>query len=242
MFRTSLTSPTVLALCLASCDSKSTLADRVVGQYDFVEARFSITGGASADTMLVAGQGKTFGNLILHPDGKLTSAGSLSGMNAYMTGRWTVEDDELRLVLDSVGSFPGSPTPLPAQLSGRSLTFTLTTTPPTRRREYVVEMRSDLGKLAAAQEANLRKQGRYTPDLRALGFTTSPGVSEPTLAIAGSGYSAIVTHARLPNGRCAVAKSAPNPLNATTRDGEPFCDLPIERDSLVIAYTWRRAS
>jgi hypothetical protein len=242
MLRARLAAQAALTVLLASCDSKSTLADRAVGQYDFVEARFSITGGASADTMLVAGQGRTFGNLILHPDGKLTSAGSLSGMNAYMTGRWTVEGDDLRLVLDSVGSFPGSANALPAQLNGRALTFTLTTTPPTRRREYVVEMRSDLGRLAAAQEAYLRKEGRYTLDLRALDFTPSPGVSAPTVRTSSNGFSAIVTHSRLPNGRCAVAKSTPNPLNATTRDAEPFCDLPIERDSLVIAYTWRRSS
>src|SRR5688572_15678527 len=155
MLRARRAAQAAMTVLVASCDSKSTLADRAVGQYDFVEAHLSITGGASADTMLVAGQGKTFGNLILHPDGKLTSAGSLSGMNAYMTGTWKVEGDELRLVLDSVGSFPGSANALPAQLNGRALTFTLTTTPPTRRREYVVEMRSDLGKLAAAQEAYL---------------------------------------------------------------------------------------
>jgi hypothetical protein len=225
----------------ASCGEKS-LADRAVGQYDFVEARFTITGGADADTTLRAGRGGMFGNLILHPDRRLSGASAFFGTNAYMTGTWSVEDEELRLHLDSIGSFPAPASPVPALLSNRTLSFAVTTVSPTVKRTYVVAMRTDLRNLVSAQDKRFKDSTRYASDLARLGFKESPGVNPPKLQSGNRGFSAIVTHSRLPDATCAVAKSMKNPIDSTARDGEIACNLPPERDSLIISYTWRRSS
>ena len=237
-----LTRATSWIFVACSACGETSLGERAIGQYDFVEARFTVTGRARAETTLVAGRGRTFGNLILHPDGKLSGAGALSGMDAYITGTWRAEEDELRLMLDSIGSFPAPPQPLPAQLSGRDLTFEVLTSPPTVRRSYVVAMRSDLARLAAAQRSYQERSRVYTTDLQRLGFTSSPGINAPTLVVVPGGYSATMTHSRLPNVRCAVATAVKNPIDSTARDGMVMCDQAPERDSLRIRYTWRRST
>jgi hypothetical protein len=234
------------AILLLSCWSVScsdqSLADRAVGQYDFVEARFTITGGADADTTLRAGQRGMFGNLILHPDGRLSGASGFFGTNAYMTGTWSVEDEELRLHLDSIGSFPAPASPVPAQLTNRTLSFAATTVSPTLKRTYAVAMRTDLRNLLSAQEEHLKDSTRYASDVARLDFEGSPGVNTPKLQTGNRAFSATVTHSRLADAQCAIARAMKNPIDSTARDGEVACNLPPERDSLLITYTWRRAS
>jgi hypothetical protein len=228
---------------IASCGgSERPLADRAVGQYDFVEARFTITGGADADTTLRAGQRGMFGNLILHPDRRLSGASGFFGTNAYMTGTWSVEDSQLRLHLDSIGSFPAPTSPVSAVLTNRTLSFSVTTVSPTLKRTYVVAMKTDLRNLLSAQESRFDESSRYATDVARLDFKGSAGVNRPTFQMGNRAFSAIVTHSRLPDARCAIAKSMKNPIDSTARDGEVACSLPPERDSLRIAYTWRRAS
>lgn len=242
MLRARLAAQAALTVFLASCDSKSSLSDRAVGQYDFVEARFTITGGADADTTLRAGQRGMFGNLILHPDRRLSGASGFFGTNAYMTGTWSVEDGQLRLHLDSIGSFPAPASPVTALLTNRTLSFAVTTVSPTLKRTYVVAMRTDLRNLLSAQEEHLKDSTRYASDAARLDFKGTPGVNPPKLQVANRAFFAIVTHSRLPDARCAIARSMKNPVDSTARDGEVACALPPERDSLVISYTWRRAS
>lgn len=92
----------------------------------------------------------------------------------------------------------------------------------TKDRAYLTEMRSDLSAIRTAEETFFTDSGRYTTDIGSL-FTSSAGVSSPTIKLGDKSYSATVTHAQLPNRMCGVAVGMPNPVLATAGEGEPVC-------------------
>jgi hypothetical protein len=92
----------------------------------------------------------------------------------------------------------------------------------TKQKAYLTEMRSDLASIRNAEEAFYTDSGRYTADLGAV-FTPSAGVSVPSIKLGDKAYSATVTHAQLPNRICGIAVGMPNPVNATTGEGEAVC-------------------
>jgi hypothetical protein len=94
----------------------------------------------------------------------------------------------------------------------------------TKQRAYPTQMISDLVWLATAESTYFAESGRYTTSLGDL-FSPTAGVDSPKIVVSRSGYSATVTHPRLPGRICGIAVGMPNPVGAAV-DREPVCKGP----------------
>jgi hypothetical protein len=84
-------------------------------------------------------------------------------------------------------------------------------------------MISDLTGLRNSEIAFYRQFGRFTTAIDSTPFLSSFGVNRPTVTLADSGWSATITHPRLPGETCAVAMLTKNPLQADAGSGEVVC-------------------
>lgn len=92
-------------------------------------------------------------------------------------------------------------------------------------RALVTAMKSALRNMVSAQETYFSDKATYTTKLTDIGFKMSDGVVLKSLTVAGGGWKAIVTHARIPGMECAIAVGgdAKNPVSTTAGEGEPVC-------------------
>ena len=84
-------------------------------------------------------------------------------------------------------------------------------------------MTSDLRGLAVLEVSTRRFLGRFTSNPAGAGHLSSVGVNTPVVTIVDSGYTAVVTHRRVPGVTCAIAVYARNPLSRWARSGEIVC-------------------
>jgi len=89
----------------------------------------------------------------------------------------------------------------------------------------VRSMKSFLRTLATAEEAYFVEQAHYANRMVDLPIKLRQDISIVSLTVLpdGRSWSAIVTHARLPNVRCGVAIGTRNPLDESADEAVPFC-------------------
>lgn len=90
-------------------------------------------------------------------------------------------------------------------------------------RAYVTAMKSDLRNLANAQEAFYSDSMKYTSDLASLAFSSSNGVTPPTIVTVVGGWSATLGHAQLPGAECGIGVNSTNPTITSAGEGAPAC-------------------
>jgi len=90
----------------------------------------------------------------------------------------------------------------------------------TKEKAYIASMKSDLRNLVTAEEAYFADSVKYTSNLGTL-FTTTSGVSTPTITVTADGFTANVTHTTTTK-TCSiyVGSTALAPAN---KEGEPKC-------------------
>ncbi|MGH7520651.1 MAG: type IV pilin protein [Gemmatimonadales bacterium] len=90
----------------------------------------------------------------------------------------------------------------------------------TKEKAYIASMKSDLRNLVTAEEAYFADSVKYTSNLGTL-FTTTSGVSTPTITVTADGFTANVTHTTTTK-TCSiyVGNTALAPAN---KEGEPKC-------------------
>ena len=91
----------------------------------------------------------------------------------------------------------------------------------TKEKAYLASMKSDLRNLITAEEAYFSDNTAYTSALAAANYTTSTGVTGPTITVTANGFTASVAHG-LTTKTCAiyVGSTALAPAN---KEGEPKC-------------------
>jgi hypothetical protein len=70
---------------------------------------------------------------------------------------------------------------------------------------HLAAIQKDLGQLVEAQESFFAENVSYAVSVEALPFQTSPGVSVSITAASSRAWSAIVTHAALPQIHCSIS-------------------------------------
>jgi hypothetical protein len=91
---------------------------------------------------------------------------------------------------------------------------------------YRTQMVADLLTLQSAESSAFARTGRYT--LRPPNYDSTDLVSWPAIRLNrdSTAYAATVTHGKLPNVVCGLAKGMPNPVDATAPDGDYRCTKP----------------
>jgi prepilin-type N-terminal cleavage/methylation domain-containing protein len=90
----------------------------------------------------------------------------------------------------------------------------------TKEKAYITSMKSDLRNLVTAQESYFADSIKYTTNL-GTAYRTSTGVTGPTIALTGDGWTATVGHTATTK-TCAVY-SGSTPLAPAAKEGEPRC-------------------
>ena len=99
----------------------------------------------------------------------------------------------------------------------------------TKDMAYVTAMRSDLRNVLSAEETFRSENSRYTSDLSALGFASSPAVTVTIAVVHDSAYTAKATHSELPKAACFIyvgPVGAARPAAAREHGAEatPWCE------------------
>jgi Tfp pilus assembly protein PilE len=102
------------------------------------------------------------------------------------------------------------------------IVYTINESRNAKTHEPLIEMKTDLLRLRQAEELFFDDSGRYAADLDGSFHSFSPSLSKPSSIVSTKGYSATVTHSRLPNAICGMAVGARNPV-ADAPDGEATC-------------------
>ena len=92
-----------------------------------------------------------------------------------------------------------------------------------KSKAYMTSMKSDLRNLASAEEAFFSDSARYTANLASLQFSSSSGVTSPTIAVFTGGWSATLQHTQMPGSECGIGINTTNPTVTTAGEGEPAC-------------------
>lgn len=93
-------------------------------------------------------------------------------------------------------------------------------------KSYLSVMKNDLHQLLVAEETIYSDSGRFTSNLRETTFRAGAGVSVTIRNRTDSGYTAVATHAMLPDMRC-LMYIGPRPneaIFASRGEGEAVCD------------------
>lgn len=90
-----------------------------------------------------------------------------------------------------------------------------------RDKAFVTAMRSDLRNLITAQEGYLADSGRYATSFPPTIWRPSTGVTGPTIAVTGDGWTATVGHISTPR-TCAIFTGT-TPIAPATKEGVPTC-------------------
>jgi hypothetical protein len=85
------------------------------------------------------------------------------------------------------------------------------------------DMVSDLRGLAMMEASLHRVTGKYTDDPTQAGQISTVGVNPPTVALADSGWAAVITHQRATGFRCGIGVYTKNPLSRWAKSGEIVC-------------------
>jgi type IV pilus assembly protein PilA len=93
----------------------------------------------------------------------------------------------------------------------------------TKSKAMVSSMKSDLRNLASAEESFFSDSARYSTDLTSLNFTSSTGVTAPTITVYTGAWSATLSHTQLPGTQCGIAVNTTNPTVTSAGEGEPAC-------------------
>ncbi|MEX2182671.1 MAG: hypothetical protein WD771_11565 [Gemmatimonadaceae bacterium] len=89
---------------------------------------------------------------------------------------------------------------------------------------YRSVIQSDLRNLVVAQEIFFMDSARYARTISELpNFWISEGATEPLIDAGADGWSATMTHARLPGMTCGVAVNATNPVDAYADSAQAAC-------------------
>jgi type II secretion system protein G len=90
----------------------------------------------------------------------------------------------------------------------------------TKEKAYIASMKSDLRNLVTAEEAYFADSVKYTSNLGTL-FTTTSGVSTPTITVTADGFTANVTHTTTTE-TCSIYVGSTS-LTPANKEGEPKC-------------------
>jgi type IV pilus assembly protein PilA len=90
----------------------------------------------------------------------------------------------------------------------------------TKEKAYIASMKSDLRNLVTAEEAYFADSVKYTSNLGTL-FTTTSGVSTPTITVTADGFTANVTHTTTTK-TCSIYVGSTS-INPANKEGEPKC-------------------
>lgn len=90
----------------------------------------------------------------------------------------------------------------------------------TKEKAYLTSMKSDLRNLVTAQESYFADSIKYTTNL-GTAYRTSTGVTGPTIALTGDGWTATVGHTTTTR-TCAVYTGSTS-LAPAAKEGEPRC-------------------
>jgi type II secretion system protein G len=91
----------------------------------------------------------------------------------------------------------------------------------TKEKAYLTAMKSDLRNLATAEEAHFADNVAYTTSFPATIYTVTAGVTGPTLALTGDGWTGTVGHG-LTAKTCAIFIGS-TALAPAVNEGEPKC-------------------
>ncbi len=98
----------------------------------------------------------------------------------------------------------------------------------TKEKAYIASMKSDLRNLVTAEEAYFADSVKYTtvvctttPCTNGVAFTTTTGVTGPTIALTGDGWTAWVAHTTTLK-TCAIYVGSSS-LAPANKEGEPKC-------------------
>ncbi len=90
----------------------------------------------------------------------------------------------------------------------------------TKEKAYLTQMKSDLRNLVTAEESYFADSIKYTTNLGTM-YRTSTGVTGPTIALTGDGWTATVGHTTTVR-TCAVFAGS-TALAPAAKEGEPRC-------------------
>ena len=90
----------------------------------------------------------------------------------------------------------------------------------TKEKAYIASMKSDLRNLVTAEEAYFADSVKYTSNLGTL-FTTTSGVSTPSITVTADGFTANVTHTTTTK-TCSIYVGNTS-LAPANKEGEPKC-------------------
>lgn len=91
----------------------------------------------------------------------------------------------------------------------------------TKEKAYLAQMKTDLRNLATVEEAYLYDNNAYSNSFPATIYTTTAGVTAPTITLEGAGWKAWVGHAYTPK-TCAIFVNA-SALAPAIEEGAPAC-------------------
>jgi prepilin-type N-terminal cleavage/methylation domain-containing protein len=92
-----------------------------------------------------------------------------------------------------------------------------------KSKAYLSSMKSDLRNLASAEEAFFSDSARYTTNLGSLHFSSSSGVTAPTINVYPGAWSATLSHTQLTGVQCGIGINTTNPTLTSAGEGEPAC-------------------
>jgi prepilin-type N-terminal cleavage/methylation domain-containing protein len=92
-----------------------------------------------------------------------------------------------------------------------------------KTKAYYTSMKSDLRNLASAEEAFFSDSARYTANISALSFSSSTGVTAPTILTYAGAWSAQVGHTQMTGTACGIGVNTTNPIVTGAGEGEPAC-------------------
>jgi type II secretion system protein G len=90
-----------------------------------------------------------------------------------------------------------------------------------KEKAYLAQMKTDLRNLATVEEAYLYDNNAYTSSFPATIYTTTSGVTAPTITLEGAGWKAWVGHNYTPK-TCAIFVNA-SALAPAIEEGAPAC-------------------
>ena len=94
----------------------------------------------------------------------------------------------------------------------------------TKSKAYVTAMKSDLRNLVTAEEAFFADSSKYTTTVTQLKYSSSTGVSSPTITTGAGFWTATNSHTQLTGTTCGIGINTTNPLSGVTAaEGEPVC-------------------
>jgi prepilin-type N-terminal cleavage/methylation domain-containing protein len=90
-----------------------------------------------------------------------------------------------------------------------------------REKALVTAMKSDLRNLLTQQESHMADSGRYATSFPSTVWRPTTGVTGPTIALTGDGWTATVGHVATPR-TCAIFAGTSS-LAPATKEGVPEC-------------------